>query len=146
MAMASLTLRLMVLFSSDSTFTMCGLMLWPVVWQCSKTAEVSGAWCSLIRVLDKGKGADSFANIIVQASPLSAESRKPLLLNKGNTTTNSLQAYAQKEQKRFCLKISSAFDKLYFLLNIPGFPHFLHFETQKYLHVLFINSKNGKWK
>ena len=40
----------MVLFSSDSTFTLCGLMLWPVAWQCSKTAEVSRDLCSLIKV------------------------------------------------------------------------------------------------
>ena len=33
-----------------------------------------------------------------------------------------------------------------FLLSIPGFPSFLHFETQKYLHVLFISIKKGKCK
>ena len=39
-----------------------GLMLWPVAWQSSKTAEISWDWCSLIRVLDKGKGPGGLAN------------------------------------------------------------------------------------
>ena len=46
----------MVLFSSDGTFTLCGLMLWPVAWQCSKTAEVSRDLCSLIQVLMRPGG------------------------------------------------------------------------------------------
>ena len=58
----------MVLFSSDRTFTLGGLMLWPVAWQCSKKADYQGTgvlW----------------------------------------STTNSVQSYAQKEQKRhFALK------------------------------------------
>ena len=54
----------MVLFSSDSTFTLCGLVLLPVAWQRSKMTEISWDWCSLIRVLDKGKGPGGLANVI----------------------------------------------------------------------------------
>ena len=38
--MAFLTQRLMMIFLSDSTFTQCGLMLWPIPWKCLKAAGV----------------------------------------------------------------------------------------------------------
>ena len=80
-AMAFFTLRLMVLFSSNRTFTLRGLMLWPVAWQCSKMAEYQGTG-----VLWSGDKERDLAvwpmNVIVRATPSSAEWRKPLPLNK----------------------------------------------------------------
>ena len=118
----------MLLFSSGSTFTLCGLMLWPVAWQCSKTAEISWDRCSLIWVLDKGKEPGGVATVIVRTTPSSAESRKPLPLNKGDPSWTDMRDWtyhqfcadlrAKRAKATFCLKfdlllISSSFGILW---------------------------------
>ena len=94
-AMAFFTLRLMVLFSSNRTFTLRGLMLWPVAWQCSKMAEYQGTG-----VLWSGDKERDLAvwpmNVIVRATPSSAEWRKPLPLNK-NPLLNRYEGLAYQQ-------------------------------------------------
>ena len=125
--MASFTRLLMVLFSSGSNFTLCGLMLWPVAWECSKTAEISWDWCYLIRVLEGTReGTRRFGQCInfVRTTPSSAESRKPLPVNKGDPSWIDMRAWtyhqfstdlrAKRAKATFCLKfnlllISSSF-------------------------------------
>ena len=125
--MASFTLRLMVLFLSNRTFTLVGLMLWPVAWQCSKMRK----WQNIrgLVFFDPGtrEGTWRFGHdVIVRTTPSSAEVGTP-------------------NRSHFQYPVSQYLGEM-FCSVFQVFPGFLHFETQKYLHVLFISIKKGKCK
>ena len=83
--------------------------------------RLSGDWCSLIRVLDKGKGLGGLANEC--NCPMSEQpflNRYEGLDILPGPTTNSVQNYAQKEQKRhFALKFDLLLISIYFGILWP---------------------------
>ena len=99
---------------------LCGLMLWPVAWQCSKTAEVSWGWY----FFDPGtKGSGSLINVCDENNTITHRVKEAIAIKQRKPSLN----------RYVCLDLPPIYNPL---LEIQNFPVMQPFQW---------SPKNAKW-